>query len=127
YTDDALDLCDVLSSFAPNAKASLHELCKVMGMAGKPGGIDGSEVSRHFLEGKIKEIADYCETDDIGFVIGIGRLLPEITPDKIGLSIVVNVGNDGLPMSALGTEGTFQPRWSLFAIGQLKSGGTDDA
>lgn len=32
-------------------------------MAGKPGGIDGSEVARYFLEGKIKEIADYCETD----------------------------------------------------------------
>ena len=63
YTDDALDLCDVLSSFAPQAKATLHELCKVMGMAGKPGGIDGSEVARYFLEGKIKEIADYCETD----------------------------------------------------------------
>jgi 3'-5' exonuclease len=63
YTDDAIDLCDVLSSFAPQAKATLHELCKVMGMPGKPGGIDGSEVARYFLEGKIKEIADYCETD----------------------------------------------------------------
>jgi 3'-5' exonuclease len=63
YTDDALDLCDVLSSFAPQAKATLHELCKVMGMAGKPAGIDGSEVGRYFSEGKIKEIAEYCETD----------------------------------------------------------------
>ena len=63
YTDDAIDLCDVLSSFAPQAKATLHELCKVMGMSGKPDGIDGSEVARYFLEGRIKEIADYCETD----------------------------------------------------------------
>ena len=63
YTDDAIDLCDVLSSFAPQAKATLHELCKVMGMSGKPDSIDGSEVARYFLEGKIKEIADYCETD----------------------------------------------------------------
>jgi predicted PolB exonuclease-like 3'-5' exonuclease len=63
YSDDALDLCDVLSSFAPQAKATLHELCKVMGMSGKPDSIDGSEVGRYFLEGKIKEIADYCETD----------------------------------------------------------------
>lgn len=63
YTEDAVDLCDVLSSFAPNAKASLNELSRIMGMPGKPDGIDGSEVERYFLEGKIKEIADYCETD----------------------------------------------------------------
>jgi predicted PolB exonuclease-like 3'-5' exonuclease len=63
YTEDALDLCDVLSSFAPHTKASLNELSKIMGMPGKPDNIDGSEVERYFLDGKIKEIADYCETD----------------------------------------------------------------
>jgi predicted PolB exonuclease-like 3'-5' exonuclease len=34
-----------------------------MGMSGKPEGIDGTDVERYFLEGKVKEIADYCETD----------------------------------------------------------------
>jgi predicted PolB exonuclease-like 3'-5' exonuclease len=63
YTEDAIDLCDILSSFAPHTKASLNELSKIMGMPGKPEGIDGNEVERYFLEGKIKEIADYCETD----------------------------------------------------------------
>jgi 3'-5' exonuclease len=63
YTEDAVDLCDILSSFAPHTKASLNELSKIMGMPGKPGGIDGSEIERYFLDGKIKEIADYCETD----------------------------------------------------------------
>ncbi len=63
YTEDALDLCDVLSSFASHTKASLNELSKIMGMPGKPDNIDGSEVEQHFLDGKIKEIADYCETD----------------------------------------------------------------
>jgi 3'-5' exonuclease len=63
YTEDAVDLCDILSSFAPHTKASLHELSKIMGLPGKPEGIDGSEVERYFLEGKIKEIADYCERD----------------------------------------------------------------
>ena len=29
----------------------------------KPAGIDGSEVASYFLQGRIKEIADYCETD----------------------------------------------------------------
>jgi 3'-5' exonuclease len=63
YTEDAPDLCDVLSSFAPGAKVSLNELSKIMGMPGKSQAIDGAEVERYFLEGKIKEIADYCETD----------------------------------------------------------------
>jgi predicted PolB exonuclease-like 3'-5' exonuclease len=31
YTDDAIDLCDVLSSFAPQAKGTLNELSRVMG------------------------------------------------------------------------------------------------
>jgi predicted PolB exonuclease-like 3'-5' exonuclease len=36
-----------------------------MGLPGKPKGFDGGEVERCFHEGKIKEIADYCETDVI--------------------------------------------------------------
>ncbi len=63
YSDDALDLCDVLSSFGSHSKATLNELSKIMGLPGKPDGIDGSEVHRYFREGRIKEIADYCETD----------------------------------------------------------------
>jgi 3'-5' exonuclease len=63
YTGDALDLCDVLSSFAPHTKASLNELSRIMGLPGKPDSMDGTEVERYFLDGKIKEIADYCETD----------------------------------------------------------------
>jgi 3'-5' exonuclease len=63
YTEDAVDLCDILSSFAPHTKASLNELSKIMGLPGKSGGIDGSDVERYFSEGKIKEIADYCEAD----------------------------------------------------------------
>jgi hypothetical protein len=55
YTDDAIDLCNVLSSFAPQAKSTLHELCKVMGMSGKPAGIDGSEVARYYLEGGLRK------------------------------------------------------------------------
>ena len=36
YTEDALDLCDVLSSFAPHTKASLNELSKIMGCQESP-------------------------------------------------------------------------------------------
>jgi predicted PolB exonuclease-like 3'-5' exonuclease len=37
-----------------------------MGLPGKPKGFDGSEVEQYFRESKIKEVADYCETDVVG-------------------------------------------------------------
>jgi Predicted 3'-5' exonuclease related to the exonuclease domain of PolB len=63
YSDDAIDLCDVLSSYSSQAKVGLHELCKVMGLPGKPNGISGADVEKYYLEGRIREIADYCESD----------------------------------------------------------------
>lgn len=48
YTDDALDLCGVLASFTFGGKATLRELCRVTGLPGKPGDIDGGEVDRYF-------------------------------------------------------------------------------
>ena len=71
YTEDAVDLCDILSSFAPHTKASLNELSKIMGMPGKPEGIDGTDVEPFFLGGRIKEIGDYCETDVVNTVSGL--------------------------------------------------------
>src|SRR5450631_2247426 len=32
YTDDAMDLCDGLGSLSPQAKATLHEISRVMGL-----------------------------------------------------------------------------------------------
>jgi 3'-5' exonuclease len=63
YTEDAIDLCDVLSSFSPQGKVTLHELCRVMGLPGKPDGISGGEVEKFYLDGRIREIAEYCESD----------------------------------------------------------------
>lgn len=63
YTEDAIDLCDVLSSFSPQGKATLHEMCRVMGLPGKPNGISGADVEKYYREGRISEISDYCETD----------------------------------------------------------------
>jgi len=63
YTEDAVDLCDVLSSFSFQGKATLHELCKVMGLPGKPSGIHGGEVEKFYKDGRIREISDYCESD----------------------------------------------------------------
>jgi 3'-5' exonuclease len=66
FSEDALDLCDVFSSFSPQGKATLHEISRVMGLLGKPKGFDGGQVERYFREGKIKEIADYCEPGVVG-------------------------------------------------------------
>jgi predicted PolB exonuclease-like 3'-5' exonuclease len=63
YTEDAIDLCDVLSSFSSQAKATLHELCRVMGLPGKPDGMTGAEVEKYYQDGHIREIAEYCESD----------------------------------------------------------------
>jgi hypothetical protein len=42
YTEDALDLCDVLGSYVPGGKVKLDEVSKILGLTGKPDGVDGS-------------------------------------------------------------------------------------
>jgi 3'-5' exonuclease len=37
--------------------------CNDLRPAGKPDGIDGGKVEKYFHEGRIKEIAEYCEND----------------------------------------------------------------
>ncbi|MBI3778430.1 MAG: 3'-5' exonuclease [Gammaproteobacteria bacterium] len=56
------DLMDVLSGYQPRAVAPLDEIAQLLGLPGKLGR-HGSEVWGQFLEGKIGEIRDYCETD----------------------------------------------------------------
>jgi Predicted 3'-5' exonuclease related to the exonuclease domain of PolB len=38
-------------------------VCRVMGLPGKPDAINGVDVDRYFREGRIREIAEYCESD----------------------------------------------------------------
>jgi 3'-5' exonuclease len=84
YTEEALDLCDVLASFSSQARATLHEICRVLGLPGKGAEMDGSSVASFFAQGRIKEISDYCETDVINtyrlwlrYELFRGRLAPE--------------------------------------------------
>ena len=63
YTDDALDLCDALGSYVPGAKVKLDEISKILGLSGKPEGIDGSRVEEMVQAGQIEEVARYCESD----------------------------------------------------------------
>jgi predicted PolB exonuclease-like 3'-5' exonuclease len=41
----------------------LNDLCRALNLPGKPDGIDGSQVEQLFAEGRITEVADYCECD----------------------------------------------------------------
>ena len=63
FTDDAVDLCDVFGSYVPGAKVKLDEICKIVGLPGKPWGIDGSQVEAMAQAGRINEVAQYCEAD----------------------------------------------------------------
>ena len=63
YTDDALDLCDALASFDARSRLTLDGLARFLGFAGKPAGIDGGKVAGLVKEGRIQEVADYCESD----------------------------------------------------------------
>ena len=45
-------------------KPSLHALAKALGLKSpKEGGIEGKDVAKAFLDGRIKEIRKYCEAD----------------------------------------------------------------
>jgi 3'-5' exonuclease len=73
-----------LAAFDPRAKVKLDLLCKTLGFAGKPSGIDGSQVETYVAEGRIAEVAAYCETDVVNtyrvwlvYELFRGRLSPE--------------------------------------------------
>ncbi len=59
-----LDLMDVLAGYQFRAAARLDEVAVMLGFPGKLG-MSGDKVLPAFLEGRIGEIRDYCETDVI--------------------------------------------------------------
>jgi predicted PolB exonuclease-like 3'-5' exonuclease len=62
YTEDNVDLCDVLSSFNFGAKVKLDELSRIMGLPGKPDGIDGSQVEAYFNAGRHQHLPAVAST-----------------------------------------------------------------
>lgn len=58
-----VDLCDLLSAQERHARVSLQELSRVLGLPGKPPGIDGAHVESMMQEGRVAEVADYCRSD----------------------------------------------------------------
>ncbi|WP_229007633.1 3'-5' exonuclease [Methylophilus sp. Leaf408] len=57
-----LDLMDVLAMYSGRANAPLDQVAQLCGFPGKLG-MDGSKVWQAYLNGEIKAIRDYCETD----------------------------------------------------------------
>ena len=49
-----------LGSFSPGARVKLDEISKILGLTGKPEGLDGSRVEELVLAGQIEEVARYC-------------------------------------------------------------------
>jgi predicted PolB exonuclease-like 3'-5' exonuclease len=62
YHSRHTDLMDLLAMYQPRGSAPLDQLARLMGLPGKLG-MDGSAVWGAWLEGRIDEIRDYCETD----------------------------------------------------------------
>ena len=59
-----VDLMDVLSGFQGRGRVGLNNMAMLLGLPGKLG-MTGAAVADAFLEGRIVEIRNYCETDVI--------------------------------------------------------------
>ncbi len=57
-----MDLMDILSGFQGRGRASLDDVATLLGLPGKVG-MRGADVWPTYLEGGLKRIRDYCETD----------------------------------------------------------------
>jgi 3'-5' exonuclease len=78
-----VDLMDVLSGFQGRGRVGLDKMAQLLGLPGKLG-MSGELVWEAFLEGRIEDIRNYCETDVINtylvylrFELMRGRLTPE--------------------------------------------------
>src|SRR5476649_1250509 len=57
-----MDLMDILSGFQGRGRASLDDIAALLGFPGKMG-MHGADVWSEYLQGGLKLIRDYCETD----------------------------------------------------------------
>jgi predicted PolB exonuclease-like 3'-5' exonuclease len=57
-----IDLMDVLAGFQGGGRASLEQVSMLLGLPGKLG-MSGDRVWDFFLQGKVTDIKNYCETD----------------------------------------------------------------
>jgi 3'-5' exonuclease len=67
--DKHCDLLEMFSNFGASARIKMSEVCALLNIPCKSNGVDGSQVHNLFGEGKLNEIADYCETDVVATFI----------------------------------------------------------
>jgi predicted PolB exonuclease-like 3'-5' exonuclease len=86
-----IDLMDVLSGYQGRSRVSLDRMAQLLGLPGKLG-MSGEAVWDAWLEGRIAEIRDYCETDVVNtyliylrFELLRGRLTREDYLNECGM------------------------------------------
>jgi 3'-5' exonuclease len=104
------DLMDLLAMYQPRANAPLDDLVRLMGYPGKLG-MDGGQVWQGWLDGKIGDIRDYCETDVVNTYLAYLRfqmMRGSITRDEHAAE---------LDFVRAQLNGIQQPHWRKFLDG----------
>ena len=89
-----------------------------MGLAGKPQGMDGGEVEKYYRDGRIKEIAEYCESDVINtyrvwlrYELFRGKLTKQSYEDsEANLHRFLDARNDGMSQAIKAIESELMAR-----------------
>lgn len=63
WTSTAIDISEIWRGKARMRDARLKTICHMMGVKSPKDGMEGKDVGKYFHEGKINEIAGYCEGD----------------------------------------------------------------
>jgi len=101
------DVMDLLSLYQGRAVAPLDEIAQLLGLPGKLG-MDGSQVWGAFLDGRLAEIRNYCETDVVNTYLVFLRfqaMRGALTPEQHAAQVA-------LVRSTL--ERSTEPHWQLF-------------
>jgi len=107
YHTRHLDLMDLLAMYQPRASVPLDELAKLCGLPGKLG-MDGSAVWSAWLDGRIDEIRDYCETDVVNtYLVFLRFQQMRGALTRAALAAEIDVVRDSLAQSG-------QPHWREF-------------
>ena len=107
YHHRHLDLMDLLALYQPRANAPLDALAQLMGLPGKLG-MDGSQVWSAYEQGRLAEIAQYCETDVVNTYLVFLRF-------QLMRGALTRAQHDGLVKATrTALEKANQPHWQEF-------------
>ena len=107
YHHRHLDLMDLLALYQARANAPLDALAQLMGLPGKLG-MDGSAVWGAYQQGRLTEIAQYCETDVVNTYLVFLRF-------QLMRGALTRAQHDGLARATrTALEKANQPHWQEF-------------